>query len=95
MKEQAHGQAGDRKKAVVIGILFATSAVITLLGLAFCVLSTVNHWQFMVLQFEMPGVIFGVIIAFLGVRYFLSVTKLKTQVYRSEAHFSWSNFRRK
>jgi hypothetical protein len=95
VKGQAYGQTIDRKKVVIIGMLFMTSAAIILLGLAFCVVSTINQWEFMVLQAKVPGVVFGVVIAFLGLRYFLAVQKLKTEVYKSDTHFSWGNFRKK
>ena len=95
MKGQEYGQTVDRKKVVIIGILFMTSAAIVLLGLAFCVFSTINRWEFMVLKAKVPGVVFGVVIAFLGMRYFLAVQKLKTEVYKSDTRFSWSNFKKK
>jgi len=41
----------------------------------------------------MPGVVFGMVILFLGIRYFLSLSKLKDEVYKSSG-FSWSNFKR-
>jgi NitT/TauT family transport system permease protein len=62
VKGQVSGQAVDRKKVVVIGMLFLTSAAIALLGLAFCALSAVNHWDFTVFQARVPGVVFGVVI---------------------------------
>jgi len=95
MKGQGIGQTVDRKKVVAIGALFATSAAITLLGLAFCAFSTINHVEFMVLQSKVPGVVFGVVITFLGMRYFLAVMRLKAEVYKSNSRFSWSNFRKK
>ncbi len=95
MKGQVSGQAIDRIKLVVIGALFATSAVIVLLGLAFCVYSTINGVEFLVFQAKIPGMVFGVVIAFLGMRYFLAVQKLKAEVYKSDSRFSWSNFGKK
>lgn len=95
MKEQAHGQTFDRKKVVVVGALFVSSAAILLLGLTFCVFSTINRVKFAVLGNEVPGMIFGVVIAFLGMRYFLSVLRLKAEVYKPDSRFSWSNFKKK
>jgi hypothetical protein len=94
MKGQAYVQTVDRKKAIAVGILFAVSAAITLLGLAFCVYSVVNKVEFMVLSSRIPGTVLGAVIAFLGVRYFLSVFKLKTEVYKTNSRFSWSNFKK-
>lgn len=94
MIEQAHKQTVERKKTVAVNMLFAVSAAITLLGLAFCVYSTVNQVEFMVIRSKIPGTVFGAVVAFLGVRYFLAVLKLKAEVYKSTSRFSWGNFKR-
>ena len=94
MKEQACGRAADTKKAAAIGALYAVSVAITLLGLAFCVYSTVNHVEFMVMKSRIPGAAFGLLAAFLGARYFLAVKKLKKEVYKETSRFSWSNFKK-
>ncbi len=91
MKEQAL----ERKKAVAIGVLFATSAAITLTGLAFGVYSAIYRVEFPVMDAKVPGAAFGMAVAFLGVRYFLSVQKLKRRVYQSDVRFSWDNFKRR
>lgn len=95
MKEQVYGKNVERKKTVSIGILFVVSAAITLLGLSFCVYSAVNQVELVMLQTKVPGVVFGLIITFLGVRYFLAVRKLKAEVYKSTSRFSWNNFKKK
>ena len=84
----------DTGKKVAISLLFVTSASIALLGIAFCVYSTLNQMEFTVLQNTRPGAVFGVIIAFLGVRYFMAVLKLRHNVYNVGARFSWSNFKK-
>ena len=94
MKTQANVQAIDRKTAVAIGALFAASAAITILGLAFCAVSTIHRVAFTVFGSEVPGLAFGAAVAFLGIRYFLSVRRLNAKVYKSGAHFSRSNFSR-
>ena len=95
VKAQGTVQAAGRGKAVAIGLLFASSAAITLLGLAFCAASAWNQWEFLVLQGKVPGVAFGAVVAFLGMRYFLAVQKLKREVYKSDARFAWSKFRKR
>jgi hypothetical protein len=42
---------------------------------------------------QIHGAVFGIVIIFLGARYFLSVQKLKGEVYKSISRFSWGNFR--
>lgn len=95
MKGQVSIQPVERKKVVMMGMLFAFSAAIVLLGLSFGVFSVVNQVEFTVLAARVPGVVFGVVVAFLGMRYFLAVQKLKREVYRSDSRFSWSNFKKR
>lgn len=95
VKGQGTVQAADRGKVVAVGLLFAASAAITLLGLAFCAMSAWNRWEFLVFQAKVPGVAFGAVVAFLGLRYTLAVQKLKREVYKSDSRFAWSNFRKK
>ena len=95
VKAQGIGQATGRGKVVAVGLLFITSAAITLLGLAFCAVSAWNQWEFLVFQAKVPGVAFGAVVAFLGLRYTLAVQKLKREVYKSDSRFAWSNFRKR
>ncbi len=94
MKAQAGKQFVERKKVVAVGSLFVVSVAITLVGLAFCVYSTLNKVEFMVLTSKVPGAVFGAVIMFLGVRYLLAVQKLKTEVYKTTSRFSWGNFKK-
>jgi hypothetical protein len=93
LKTEANAGVNTGKR-VAIGLLFATSAIIALMGLLFCVYSMINNVQLMVINTSIPGAAFGAIIAFLGVRYFLAVRKLRKSVYRVGTQFSWSNFRK-
>ena len=90
--ETQHPQA-DKTRVTMILILYVLSIVIILLGAAFSVFSVINHVQLAVMSSNMPGVVFGMVILFLGIRYFLSLSKLKDEVYKSSG-FSWSNFRK-
>ncbi len=90
--ETQHPQA-DKTRVAMILILYALSIIIILLGAAFSVFSVINHVQLAVMSSNMPGVVFGMVILFLGIRYFLSLSKLKDEVYKSSG-FSWSNFRK-
>ena len=77
----------------MIVILYVLSVVIMLLGAGFCVYSAINNVQMQVMTSTIPGLIFGMIILFLGIRYFMSLSKLREEVMKS-AGFSWSNFRK-
>lgn len=81
-------------KVISIGLLYVTAALITLMGLAFFIYSMLNNVQITVMQSNIPGAVFGAMIAFLGVRYFLSVNKLQSKVFKPNARFSWKHFRR-
>jgi hypothetical protein len=45
------------------------------------------------MQSSIPGAVFGMVIAFLGVRYFLAVGRLRKEVFRATSRFSWHNFK--
>jgi len=95
MKRQSNVQAVEREKIVSIMLLFITSILIIVLGVSFSIFSVVNNISFRVLSSQVHGAIFGLVIIFLGVRYFLSVRKLKSEVYKTTSKFSWNNFKKK
>ena len=80
-------------KVAMIVILYVLSVVIMLLGAGFCTYSAINNVQMQVMSSTIPGCVFGMVILFLGIRYFLSLSKLREEVMKS-AGFSWSNFRK-
>jgi len=80
-------------KVVMIVILYVMSVLIMLLGAGFCAYSAINGVQMQVMSSTIPGFIFGMVILFLGVRYFMSLSKLRDEVMKSSG-FSWSNFRK-
>ena len=93
MRSETQQPKADKTRVAMILILYVLSIVIILLGAAFSVFSVINHVQLAVMSSNMPGVVFGMVILFLGIRYFLSLSKLKDEVYKSSG-FSWSNFKR-
>ena len=80
-------------KVVMIVILYVISVLIMLLGAGFCAYSAINGVQMQVMTSTIPGFVFGMVILFLGVRYFMSLSKLRQEVMKSSG-FSWSNFRK-
>ncbi len=78
-------------RAILIALLYALSVAIILLGAWFCVTSMVSGVRLAVLASSIPGAVFGLVILFLGVRYFLSLSRLRKEVFASSG-FSWSNF---
>lgn len=92
MKNQTKKTALERKKVIAIWILYVLSAFIILLGVLFSIFSFRNQVSFPVLHAQIPGAVFGLVAAFLGIRYLFSVRKLKAEVYKASSRFSWSNF---
>lgn len=80
-------------KLISIYTLYIVSGSITFLGMLFSIYSLSFNISFKVLNTVVPGVIFGLIVAYLGIRYFFLVRKLKADVFKSSSHFSWSNFK--
>jgi hypothetical protein len=81
-------------KKVSIIVLSLISTCISISGLIFIVYSWINDISFKVLNANVPGIIFGALVTYLGVRYFLSVSKLKKELYKESSVFSWSNFKK-
>lgn len=84
--------AAKGRVAMIIA-LYVMSILIILLGAGFSVYSVINDVKLQVMTSTMPGMVFGMVILFLGIRYFMSLSKLKEEVYKSTG-FSWSNFRK-
>ncbi|HPE16415.1 MAG TPA: hypothetical protein PK597_05615 [Oscillospiraceae bacterium] len=88
-------QPVEKGKIIAISALFLVSAVIVALGAAFSIYCVCNGVEFYVLTSRVPGVVFGLAVMFLGVRYILAVRRLKKEVYKPTSEFSWRNFRKK
>lgn len=80
-------------KVVMLVILYVVSVLIMLLGAGFGIYSMITGAQLNVMSSTIPGFVFGMVIFFLGVRYFMSLSKLRAEVMKSSG-FSWSNFRK-
>jgi len=92
-----HSQAKDGVRSgnvTAILALYAASILITVAGVAFCAYSLIYDVQLPMLQTNVPGAVFGAVVAFLGVRYVLAVGKLKAEVYKPTSQFSWRNFKK-
>lgn len=87
-------QPVEKSKVVIIMFLYFGSIAIILSGIIFGILSLINNINFTVLSSQVHGGVFALVVAFLGIRYFLSINKLKKEVYKTSSKFSWSNFKR-
>ena len=92
-ENQAYKQPVEKSKAVSVVILYLMAVIIVILGVAFIAYSFIYDVHFTVLTSSIHGAVFGTVVAFLGIRYFLSVRKLKDEVYKSSSKFSLSNFK--
>jgi len=95
MQKQISNAPVEKNKVILIGLLFAISVIIALSGVFFSIFSLANDISFKVLNSQIHGAVFGVLVIYFGIRNFLSVKKLRTEVYKSTSRFSWSNFRKK
>lgn len=95
MKNQIDVQTNNVQKAIIINILFASTIIIMLLGISFSVFCVANNISFQVINSSIHGAIFGLMVVYLGFRYFLSVKRLKEELYKTSVMFSWDNFKRK
>ena len=87
-------QEVDGNKKLVILLLTIFSIVIILMGSFFCVYSVLYSIQFTVLNNPVHGVVFGLLVVYLGFRYFFAVRKLKVEVYKPTSSFSLRNFKK-
>lgn len=84
----------ERGKIVIITLLSVTAFAIAASGAFFSVYSLVNQISFKVINTQVSGVIFGICVLYLGIRYLISLQRLKTELYKTTSTFSWSNFKR-
>ena len=90
---QAHGGKSSRKRLIIFGLYFFAWAI-AFSGAFFCVYSYLKNVSFKVLNTNVPGLVFGVVVIYFGVRSILSVNKLRPELLRDDARFSWSNFKK-
>jgi uncharacterized membrane protein len=94
MKKQNQVSQTDKKKMIAIMVLFGITIIIMLSGIYFSIFSVVNDISFKVINANIHGVVFGILVFYLGMRYNLSVIKLKTEINKNTSNFSWSNFKK-
>ena len=87
-------QEVGRNKKLVILFLTIFSIAIILMGSLFCVYSVLYGIQFTVLNNPVHGVVFGLLVIYLGFRYFFAVRNLKVEVYKPTSSFSLRNFKK-
>lgn len=77
-----------------MNLLMAGTILIMFLGLFFGAFSVINNITFRVIRSNISGAVLGMMVFYLGLRYYFLVAKLKPEVYANTSGFSWSNFKR-
>lgn len=81
------------KKIAFLGLL-TIAFLILIFGLVFSIYCFSNNITFKMMGSDVPGFIFGLAAIFLGVRYIVTLNKLKKKIEETDARFSWDNFRK-
>lgn len=82
-------------KKVFLAGLFFLAAAICLSGAFFTVYSAIYGIQFPIFSVQIPGLLFGLAVLYLGIRYIISLFHLKNELANSDSRFSWANFKKK
>ena len=80
-------------KQIPVTALCFMSLFIVFLGVFFSTYSVLNHITFTIIQTKVSGLVFGLMVCYLGIRNYLSVLDLKEKMKDSNITFSWSNFK--
>lgn len=84
----------NKQKKIIINLLYLGTLIIIFLGAFFSAYSVLFHINIKVLSSKVPGIVFGLLVAYLGFRYFLQVEQFKSEFYNNNAKFSWKNFKK-
>lgn len=85
----------ENRKQVILVCLYLGAAVIMFLGAFFSAFSFMNGISFQVLNAKVPGMVFGILVFYMGLRYFLMVSDFKIELMKNSTVFSWDNFKKK
>lgn len=91
---QQKGKSANLQKTLLISGLYAAAGIIALSGLLFIVYSQLNGISFKVMNTSVPGMVFGLLISYFGIKGLFSVKKLNTEINKTNARFSWDNFKK-
>jgi len=84
----------NKNKMLFINLLFGSAILIMFLGLYFCFYSFINQISINVLRSSISGIVFGALVFYLGLRYFLSVKKLQIEISKESSTFSLHPFKK-
>ncbi|BCN31258.1 hypothetical protein [Anaeromicropila herbilytica] len=67
-------------KAVAIFLLYISALMIMFSGAFYSFYSVINHITLKVISSEISGAVFGILVLYLGIRYYIAVLKLRVDV---------------
>lgn len=79
-------------KKWILSSLYLLSAFIMLSGIFFTAYSLIADISFPIFGTQVHGFVFGLLVFYLGLRYFLSVKNIKEELLKPSSKFSWKNF---
>ena len=95
MQQFSQNSRGDIvNKTVSIYVLMIINILIIMSGAFFIFYSILFKISIKVLNTNVSGVIFGSVVLYFGIRYFINLLNLKKKVNKQENKFSWSNFKK-
>lgn len=87
-------EPAKKQKLLILVGLYALACAIMLSGALFGVYSVFAGVTFKLFGVDMPGLVLGLMVAYFGMRSFVSVNRLRPELLSADARFSWGNFRR-
>ena len=87
-------KAKKKGKMAIVAALYTGATLIIASGAWFAVYSILNDISFKILNNSIPGVIFGLLVMYFGVRSLLSAIKLSKVILDNTSYFSWNNFKK-
>ncbi|RDU24053.1 hypothetical protein [Anaerosacchariphilus polymeriproducens] len=94
MNKKSNVSFMDKHKNLFIKVLYAIAVLIMFLGLFFSFYSIINHIAIPILSTSVHGMVLGLLVFYLGLRNYLSVSKLQKKLSLNTSKFLWQNFRK-
>ncbi|HEY5562030.1 MAG TPA: hypothetical protein VIK72_09810 [Clostridiaceae bacterium] len=82
----------NKKSAIIL--LFGLDLLILIAGGYLTISCYINNISYKILNTSFPGFILGLVVIFLGARYFKAALKMSKNIFKNDLSFSWGNFKR-
>lgn len=81
-------------KRFAIILLVTIDILILISGIFLTISNYVNNIEYKIFNTTLPGFLLGVVVIFIGARYFRSILRMKKNIYSNNLSFSWGNFKK-